>query len=171
MPLSIVCVCKRGRANVFSHYSGASRRGRASNSRASAHHPSPTPLATHTRQPQTPPRPTFYGSACGIREGVPSYPPQAPVGSSRLFGVHLVRFCAITSSGPVPSPVRVRRNREDTDRQGAAAGKEANLRFTFGPNSCSPLLKIPGLGPQNFRKPEALSFHSTSQVMRSEVHR
>lgn len=52
---------------------------------------------------------------------------------------------------------------EDTDGQRAAAGRTANLRSAFGPNSRSPLLEIPGLGPRNFQNPEALSFHSTSR--------
>lgn len=52
---------------------------------------------------------------------------------------------------------------EDTDGQRAAAGRTANLRSAFGPDSRSPLLEIPGLGPRNFQNPEALSFRSTSR--------
>lgn len=140
-PLSVACVCKRGKVNAFSHDSGAPRNGSASSS------PGPRPPAAPLPSDQ----PHAHRPACTVR---------GPRWTWQLLG----HFCAVSSSGPAQLLRRTcREEAEDTDGQGAAAGRKANLRFAFGLDSCSPLLQIPGLGPQNFQNLEAPSFHSTSR--------
>lgn len=56
-PLSAVRVCKRGKGNAFSHYSGAPRKGPAS----SAVGPRPPAPPLPSEQPQAAPRPTPAG--------------------------------------------------------------------------------------------------------------
>lgn len=134
---------------------------------ASAHHPpcthrEPPPrsralgcLVTHTGpSPGTSTLPTFHRSWLGNHRVAKPPPANPQLEAARLPGLHLLHFYALsTLSRSAPWSAPVRRNQQDADRQGAAAGKKVNLKFTLGPNCCSSLLKIPRFGPQNFPEP------------------
>lgn len=149
VPLSIVCVCKRGRVNVSSNYSGASRNGRASSSRASAHHPSPTPLVTHTSQPPDTSRPDLPRACLWNQGGGAKLPPADPP-------LEVPGYLGFTSSVFVPSLhqgqllhpyVSGGTKRTKTGRE-PQLGRKPISDLLLDPTFVPPCLRFQGLGPR-----------------------